>query len=43
MLPGKKKLTRLEPITNIWSPVRNFSIAVGPVLGGLLANFFGFR
>jgi len=24
-------------------PVRNFSIAVGPVLGGLIANFFGFR
>lgn len=23
--------------------VRNFSIAIGPVLGGLLANFFGFR
>ncbi|KAL0944527.1 major facilitator superfamily transporter [Colletotrichum truncatum] len=27
-----------------WPPVvRNFSIAVGPVLGGLLANFLGFR
>ncbi|KAF6807943.1 major facilitator superfamily transporter [Colletotrichum sojae] len=25
------------------SKVRNFSIAVGPVLGGLLANFLGFR
>jgi MFS family permease len=24
-------------------PVRNFSIAIGPVLGGALANFFGFR
>lgn len=23
--------------------VRNFSIAIGPVLGGLLANFLGFR
>ncbi|KAH8693414.1 major facilitator superfamily domain-containing protein [Phaeosphaeriaceae sp. PMI808] len=25
------------------SIVRNFSIAIGPVLGGILANFFGFR
>ncbi|KAI8200943.1 Itaconate transport protein [Colletotrichum sp. SAR 10_65] len=25
------------------SIVRNFSIAVGPVLGGLLSNYFGFR
>ncbi|KAJ4423177.1 hypothetical protein N0V82_002171 [Gnomoniopsis sp. IMI 355080] len=25
------------------SIVRNFSIAIGPVLGGLLANFWGFR
>jgi MFS family permease len=23
--------------------VRNFSIAIGPVIGGILANFFGFR
>jgi hypothetical protein len=23
--------------------VRNFSIAIGPVLGGVLADFFGFR
>lgn len=30
-------------LTSDSSTVRNFSIAIGPVLGGLLANFFGFR
>lgn len=28
---------------SFYQAIRNFSIAVGPVLGGLLANFFGFR
>ncbi|KAJ5060319.1 major facilitator superfamily transporter [Bipolaris maydis] len=28
---------------SFYQAIRNFSIAVGPVLGGILANFFGFR
>ncbi|KAF2470878.1 MFS general substrate transporter [Lindgomyces ingoldianus] len=28
---------------SFYQAIRNFSIAIGPVLGGLLANFFGFR
>ncbi|OAG03369.1 MFS general substrate transporter [Paraphaeosphaeria sporulosa] len=28
---------------SFYQAIRNFSIAVGPVLGGLLATFFGFR
>ncbi|KXH68340.1 major facilitator superfamily transporter [Colletotrichum salicis] len=28
---------------SFYQAIRNFSIAVGPVLGGLLANFLGFR
>ncbi|KAK4148987.1 putative major facilitator superfamily transporter [Chaetomidium leptoderma] len=28
---------------SFYQSIRNFSIAIGPVLGGLLANFFGFR
>lgn len=30
-------------IAHGYGTVRNFSIAVGPVLGGLLSNYFGFR
>ncbi|KAK1750996.1 major facilitator superfamily domain-containing protein [Echria macrotheca] len=28
---------------SFYQAIRNFSIAVGPVIGGILANFFGFR
>ncbi|KAK4238511.1 putative major facilitator superfamily transporter [Achaetomium macrosporum] len=28
---------------SFYQAIRNFSIVIGPVLGGLLANFFGFR
>ncbi|KAJ0367454.1 hypothetical protein COL154_003104 [Colletotrichum chrysophilum] len=28
---------------SFYQAIRNFSIAVGPVLGGLLSNYFGFR
>ncbi|KAF2790377.1 MFS general substrate transporter [Melanomma pulvis-pyrius CBS 109.77] len=28
---------------SFYQAIRNFSIAIGPVLGGILANFFGFR
>ncbi|KAH6972475.1 major facilitator superfamily transporter [Ilyonectria sp. MPI-CAGE-AT-0026] len=28
---------------SFYSSIRNFSIAIGPVLGGILSNFFGFR
>ncbi|KAH6626201.1 major facilitator superfamily transporter [Chaetomium sp. MPI-SDFR-AT-0129] len=28
---------------SVYQAIRNFSIAIGPILGGLLANFFGFR
>ncbi|PSR75447.1 major facilitator superfamily domain-containing protein [Coniella lustricola] len=28
---------------SFYQAIRNFSIAIGPVLGGLLSNFFGFR
>ncbi|KAI5460421.1 major facilitator superfamily transporter [Mariannaea sp. PMI_226] len=28
---------------SFYSSIRNFSIAIGPVLGGLLSNFLGFR
>lgn len=34
---------RNTKLTNNTYPVRNFSIAIGPVLGGVLAEFLGFR
>lgn len=33
----------LETYSPLFCAVRNFSIAIGPVLGGIFANFLGFR
>ncbi|KAH8743795.1 major facilitator superfamily domain-containing protein [Diaporthe sp. PMI_573] len=41
--PGHLSTIRKGAFISFYQAIRNFSIAIGPVLGGLLANFFGFR